>query len=150
MLPRDFELYAENLRVLWYPQVRIFLPGSVLTKYGSTYNIRPSITKESEAMDIAENKLKEILAEQRTEFQHVVGIFKEDLESKISLIAEQYHDIKSSQKTQTEMIGSMMEDVQIIKSDIQFLKRELKRKVDYDEFDALTKRVSLLESKIRK
>ena len=101
-------------------------------------------------MEITENKLKEILAEQRTEFQHVVGIFKEDLGSKINLIAEQYHDIKTAQKTQTEMIGALMEDVQIIKSDVQFLKVELKRKVDYDEFDALAKRVALLESKIRK
>ncbi len=101
-------------------------------------------------MEITENKLREILTEQRTEFQHVVGIFKEDLESKINLIAEQYQDIKATQKTQTEMIGSLMEDVQIIKSDVQFLKVELKRKVDYDEFDALTKRVALLESKSRK
>ncbi len=101
-------------------------------------------------MDITENKLKEILTEQRTGFQHVVGIFKEDLASKINLIAEQYQDIKSTQKTHTEMIGSLVEDVQIIKSDIQFLKVELKRKVDYDEFDALAKRVALLEAKIRK
>jgi hypothetical protein len=101
-------------------------------------------------MEITENKLKEILTEQRTEFQHVVGIFKEDLETKINLIAEQYQEIKSTQKNHTEMIGSMMEDVQIIKSDVQFLKVELKRKVDYDEFDALVKRVALLESKIRK
>ena len=101
-------------------------------------------------MEITENKLKEILAEQRVEFQHVVGIFKEDLESKINLIAEQYRDIKSTQKTHTEMIGSLMEDAQIIKSDVQFLKGELKRKVDYDEFEALTKRVALLEAKIRK
>jgi hypothetical protein len=101
-------------------------------------------------MEITENKLREILTEQRTEFQHVVGIFKEDLESKINLVAEQYQEIKTTQKTQTEMIGSLMEDVQIIKSDVQFLKVELKRKVDYDEFDALTKRVSLLEAKSRK
>ena len=69
-------------------------------------------------MEITENKLKEILTEQRTEFQHVVGIFKEDLESKINLIAEQYQDIRSTQKSHTEMIGSSMEDVQIIKSDV--------------------------------
>ena len=59
-------------------------------------------------------------------------------------------EIKTTQKTHTEMIGSLMEDTQIIKSDIQFLKVELKRKVDYDEFNALTKRVAMLESKIRK
>jgi len=101
-------------------------------------------------MEIPENKLREILAEQNVEFQHAVGIFKEDLESKINLIGEQYEDIKSTQKTHTEMIGSLMEDAQIIKSDVQFLKGELKRKVDYDEFEALTKRVALLEAKTRK
>ena len=72
-------------------------------------------------MDITENKLKDILTEQRVEFQHVVGIFKEDLESKINLIAEQYQDINATQKTHTEMIGSLMEDTQIIKSDVQFI-----------------------------
>ncbi len=121
-----------------------------LTKPHAAYIIFASVPKDTVKMEITENKLKEILAEQRTEFQHVVGIFKEDLESKIDLIAEQYQDIKSIQKSHTEMIGSLMEDVQIIKADVQFLKRELKRKVDYDEFDALTKRVALLESKIKK
>lgn len=94
-------------------------------------------------MEITENKLKEILTEQRTEFQHVVGIFKENLESQIQLIGEQL-------SSHTEMISSLMEDVSIIKSDVQIVKAELKRKVDYDEFDALVRRVSLLEAKIKK
>jgi chromosome segregation ATPase len=185
----------------------------ILTKAHTTDIISTLLSQESAEMEITETKLKEILAEQRSEFQHVVGIFKEDLESKIGLIAEQYEDIKSTQKSHTEMIGSLteqyreihtiqkahtgmigslteqyreihttqkahtemigslteqyreihttqkahtemigtlVEDVQIIKSDVQFLKRELKRKVDYDEFDALAKRVSLLEEKSRK
>ncbi len=102
-------------------------------------------------MEITENKLKDILTEQRTEFQkttnsnidkqrqefqHIVGIFQEHLESQIQTIGEQ--------------LGSISEDIQIIKSDVEFIKVELKRKVDYDEFNALVKRVSLLEAKIRK
>jgi len=59
-------------------------------------------------MEITEGKLKEILTEQRSDFQHIVGIFKEDLESKIQIIGEQF--------------GSMMEDIQIIKSDVQFMR----------------------------
>jgi len=101
-------------------------------------------------MEITENKLKEILSGQREEYQRFVGILKEDSDSKMGLIGEQYRDIKTNLASHTEMIGSLMEDVQIIKSDVQFLKSELKKKVDYDEFDALVKRVSLLESKIRK
>jgi len=87
-------------------------------------------------LEITEGKLKEILTGQRNDFQHIVGIFKEDLESKIQIIGEQF--------------GSMMEDIQIIKSDVQFLKGALKKKVDYDEFDALVKRVSVLEARSRK
>ena len=94
-------------------------------------------------MEITENKLKEILTDQRNEYQHFMGIMKEDLDSKIQLIGEQL-------SSHTEMISSLMEDVTIIKTDVQFLKAELKRKVDYDEFDALARRVSLLESKIKK
>lgn len=98
-------------------------------------------------MEINESKLKEILTEQRTEFQrfnesqrqefqHFIGIIKEDLQSQIGLIAEQYQDIK--------------DDLSIIKSDVQFLKSELRQKVSYEEFNALVKRVSLLETKPRK
>lgn len=101
-------------------------------------------------MEITENKLKEILSGQRDEYQRFVGILREDIDSKIGLVGEQYRDIKVSLTSHTEMIGSLMEDIQIIKSDVQFLKSELKKKVDYEEFDALVKRVSLLESKNRK
>lgn len=41
----------------------------------------------------------------------------------------------------TEMIGILMEDVSFIKSD-------LKRKIDYDEFLSLTRRVQKIEAKI--
>jgi hypothetical protein len=87
-------------------------------------------------MEINESKLKEILAEQRSEFQHVVGIFKENLEAQIQTIGEQY--------------GSISENIEIIKADVQFIKSSLKKKVDYDEFETLVKRVSLLEAKIKK
>jgi len=81
-------------------------------------------------MEITENKLKGILTEQREEFQrHVdkqmgrqreeyqryLGVMKESFDSKVELIGEQYHSI-------TEMIGSLTEDVHIIKSDVEFLK----------------------------
>ena len=41
----------------------------------------------------------------------------------------------------TEMIGTLIEDVSIIKGD-------LKKKVDYDEFLSLTRRVQKIEAKI--
>jgi len=41
----------------------------------------------------------------------------------------------------TEMIGTLMEDVSVIKGD-------LKKRVDYDEFLSLVKRVQKIEAKI--
>jgi len=109
-------------------------------------------------MEITEGKLREILdgqrdvfqrnvdtqiVKQREEYQHFVGIMKEDIDSKMQLIGEQYGTIK-------EMIGSLAEDVQIVKSDIEFIKGSLRKKVDYDEFQALEKRVATLEAKAKK
>ncbi len=111
-----------------------------------------------------------------------LGVIIEHIDDKISLVAEQYGDIKktldlhteildSHTKTlelhteildshskildshgktlesHTEMIGSMKMDVEIIKTDIAFIKGGLKRKVDADEFSVLEKRVALLEKR---
>ena len=59
-------------------------------------------------------KLEGILNKQREEYQRYLGIMREDFNSKLQLIGEQYHII-------TEMIGSLAEDLQIIKTDVEFL-----------------------------
>ena len=60
-------------------------------------------------------------------------------------------------KSHTEMIGQNAEaiskvaiDVDIIKTNVEFVKEGMKKKVDYDEFLALERRMSVLESKINK
>ena len=47
----------------------------------------------------------------------------------------------------TEDIEMMRLDIEVMKSDINEIKRELRRKVDIDEFEALEKRVLILEKK---
>lgn len=47
------------------------------------------------------------------------------------------------------MIVSLKEDMDIVKTDMEFVKNSLKRKVDIEEFSVLEKRVSALESKVR-
>jgi hypothetical protein len=47
------------------------------------------------------------------------------------------------------MLGSIKEDVKIIKTNMELVKNSLKRKVDIDEFLILEKRVAALESKVR-
>ncbi len=88
----------------------------------------------------------------------------EDVKGEIKIIAEQYTDVKKTLNSHTEllnshtellnshteMIGSMAEDIAVIKTDVEFIKSALKKKVDYDEFAALERRMSLVESKIRR
>ncbi len=47
----------------------------------------------------------------------------------------------------TEMFGQIFVDLSIIKEDIEFIKTDLKKKVDIDQFAALEKRVAFLERK---
>jgi peptidoglycan hydrolase CwlO-like protein len=130
-------------------------------------------------MEINEERLKVILdeqraefqhfvkssqTEQRNEFQHVVGIFKEHLESQIQTIGEQLGTItedmqivksdidimKSDIVIVKSDIDTIKSDIDIMKSDIDIIKVDLRRKVDYDEFNALAKRVASIESKMRK
>lgn len=87
------------------------------------------------------------------EIRHI-GVLVEATNHEVKLIAEQYGDIKSEiggiKKTldsHTEMIGNLAVNLEIVKSDIEFMKHSLKRKVDVEEFSALERRVALLEKR---
>ncbi len=69
---------------------------------------------------------------------------------KIDKVDEKLEDIGEKIDIHTEMIGSMATDVEIIKSNIEFIKNSLKKKVDIDEFAVLEKRVALLERKLQR
>jgi chromosome segregation ATPase len=118
-----------------------------------------------------------------------VGVLVEEFTSKVTLVAEQYLDIKKDTSSIKEDISSIKEDVEIIKikvdkntddieaikinvskntddieaikinvskntddieaikTDVEFIKDGLKKKVDYDEFVVLERRVALLENR---
>ncbi|MBI4087461.1 MAG: hypothetical protein HY434_01380 [Candidatus Liptonbacteria bacterium] len=87
------------------------------------------------------------------ELRHL-GVMIEHVDDKVSLVAEQYGDIKKTLSahtetlnTHTEMMGKLTIDVEIVKEDIEFIKAGFKRKVDVDEFAALERRVLLLEKR---
>src|SRR5512138_3715173 len=111
-------------------------------------------------MELNENTLKTILTEQRQEYQQecqrYLGVMKEDSDAKFQLLAEQYGSINEKLASHSEVLASHAEkldalagDMAIVKQDVQFLKGALKKKVDYDEFEALEKRVLSLEAKMR-
>ena len=89
----------------------------------------------------------------KTEIRHL-GVLMENMGDDVKLIAEQYGDIKNDIKNvknvldeHTEMIGNLMIDIQIIKTDVEFIKTSLKKKIDIEEFAALERRVVLLEKR---
>ena len=100
-------------------------------------------------MEITDKKLKQILKEQSQDFKRHVSTLAEDFHSQVKLIGEQYSSIKETLDSHTEMIVSLKEDMDIVKTDMEFVKNSLKRKVDIEEFSFLEQRVSALESKVR-
>ncbi len=56
---------------------------------------------------------------------------------------------KETLDSHTEMIVSLKEDMDIVKTDMEFVKNSLRRKVDIEEFTVLERRVAALESKVR-
>ncbi|MFA6076484.1 MAG: hypothetical protein WC735_00205 [Candidatus Paceibacterota bacterium] len=48
----------------------------------------------------------------------------------------------------SEMMGTLMEDMTVVKEDLSVIKSDLKRKVDYDDFLSLVKRVQKIEAKL--
>ena len=115
-------------------------------------------------------EIEAILKPYNADIKRHMSALSEDFQGQVQVIAEQYSDItkkldshtemigrltvdmttvKNTLQSHTEMIGSLMTDVTTIKSNVEFLKGGLKKKVDYDEFLALERRMSLLESKMK-
>ncbi|MCD5396207.1 MAG: hypothetical protein LR000_00830 [Candidatus Pacebacteria bacterium] len=121
-------------------------------------------------------EIDKILNRYTKEVKRHIDVLKEDFDSKVQLIAEQHDSIQRTLDSHskilqshsqllehhsqllehhsqildshTEMIASMKEDIEIMKVDISFIKNSLKQKVDVEEFQALERRVALLEAKI--
>lgn len=101
-------------------------------------------------------EVKEILKEYNNDIKRHIDVLKEDFDSKVVLIGEQYISIQGKLDSHTEkldfhteMIGSMKVDIEIIKSDIEIIKNSLKKKVDIEDFEVLEGRVRILESKVK-
>ncbi|MBI2099870.1 MAG: hypothetical protein HYT48_00845 [Candidatus Vogelbacteria bacterium] len=81
------------------------------------------------------------------EVKRYLGVLQEQSRHDMQAIGEQYFDLRDKLKSNTEMIGKMAVDIEIIKEDIAFIKGDLKKKVDLDEFRTLERRVALLEKR---
>jgi len=93
-----------------------------------------------------------------------IGAVAEHFSDQVSAVAEQFgsvheklenvqeklENVQEKLDVHTEMIGVLMEDVAIIKSDVELIKSGIRIKVDYKDFEALERRVRLVETKIRR
>lgn len=88
-----------------------------------------------------ENILEEIKRHQQ--------VLLEEFQSRIGVVAEGVLANNEKSDTIIEQVVKLSEDMTIVKQDLSFIKNELKRKVDYEEFSVLEQRVAKLESKVR-
>ena len=88
------------------------------------------------------------------EIKRHFDITQENFTSQVKLIAEQYESIIKRLNGHDEKFASIEKtitkiqvDIEIMKTDIVFIKNGLKQKVDVEEFQTLEQRVALLEAK---
>jgi hypothetical protein len=113
-------------------------------------------------MEIDKKELKEILIEQRREYENYIGALAEDFSGQLKGVAENVIGLQKSMGNVQEMVAKntedidvmkgsmnlMQSDMDVMKSDISTIKFDLKNKVDLDEFKTLEKRVLFLERKM--
>ena len=77
-----------------------------------------------------------------------IGVLVENFDDKVKLIAEQHLSIMRVLENHTRQLKAIAE--KLIDVDIRLgrVEDQLKRKVDYEEFQGLLKRVALLESRV--
>lgn len=97
-------------------------------------------------MEITKRDLKK----QTEEIKRHNDVLYEKFEGKIDVVSEGWETTKEKVDATFEMVGEMKMDMEVVKSDISFIKNSLKQKVDKDEFISLEKRVILLENKLKR
>ncbi len=85
------------------------------------------------------------LEEQRLLFERAIGVIAEDFQHKLGLVAEYAVGIRESLDVVKEMVAKNTEDIEMMKVDIGFIKKELARKADKEELLLLSQRVTTLE-----
>jgi peptidoglycan hydrolase CwlO-like protein len=106
--------------------------------------------KKETPKSTAKTSPKRVTSHTTDDLKRYLGSLSEDFQHKVAAIGEQFGGLNKKLDMHTEMIGAMQEDLTVMKSDIEIIKADLKKKVDYDEFHALARRVANLEQKSRR
>ena len=96
-------------------------------------------------MELNDQKLGQILAEQRQEYQRYLGVLGDQFSSQVKLIAESLTGVQQQLSSVREMVAKNTEDLELIKMELRVIRSDLKEKVGRDEFKILETRVAQLE-----
>ncbi len=99
---------------------------------------------------------EKIIKEVKEEFKRRMGVLLEKFEDQVKVVAEGFDMLSGKIDRLTARVDGVENrldgveaNIEIIKTDVEFIKNGLKRKVDFEEFEALEKRVALLEARAR-
>jgi len=95
-----------------------------------------------------EIEFKKLLAEQTEEINRHSAILLEEFQSQLKIVAEVQIEQGKKLDNHTHKLDSILEMVANNTENIEMIKSMLKRKVDVEEFEALTRRVIVLEKKL--
>ena len=74
----------------------------------------------------------------------------DNFSSQVKLVAESLSGIQNQLVAIREMVAKNTGDIEMMKMDLHLIKHDLKRKVGYDEFAILERRVVMLEAKAKR
>lgn len=107
--------------------------------------------------------IKKLLRGQTVEIKRHMSVLGEEYQSRLQVVGELVTansekltalDEKVAQNSEKltvldQKVTILDGRMQVLQQDMEFVKSSLKRKVDYDEFTALSRRVSRLEARIK-
>lgn len=96
-----------------------------------------------------DQQTEKILQKYTEETKRHFDVVMENVQSGIKAVAEQVAANAEKLSQHDQRFGNIEDTLSTIKLDMEFIKNNLKKKVDIDEFAALERRVSLLENKIK-
>ena len=97
-------------------------------------------------MENIERILERQSEEIEKKFQRHTGILLEQFEDQVKVVAEGFEMFSDKiGRVETRLSGVEI-NIEIIKTDTEFIKNGLKKKIDLEEFAALERRVALLEA----
>lgn len=76
-------------------------------------------------MEISKKELKSIFSQQRKEYQRYLGIAVENFTDQVKTVAEILSDLQQQLSVLRELVAINTEDIQVMKTDIHFIKNSL-------------------------